>query len=287
MLYECISVDMPPHISPCCICIALYLAGEMQKSRLPTKQPRDASAAVPPQEAKIPRQESRTLGSLTNKNHPANPVVPEFNKDLPQTFNFSQKPFEASSTQQSLVQNKRLKMYAGSRMTRANMEHYRALKVAEAELRDQVQLLEVAQHQLQQSLMEKEDEREKLLSKAEDLECQKEVLSKKLQFCMVVLESNLIDPISANKVVENLEQKDKCRRETMVHVENLQEELKMLKMAEKREKLQELRRMWQTVKEESEEMMQDSDLFQKELDEWRQLVEESKQLVEVEQSELN
>nr|AFK10764.1 putative TRAF4-associated factor 1-like protein [Callorhinchus milii] len=236
----------------------------MQKSRLPTKQPRDASAAVPPQEAKIPRQESRTLGSLTNKNHPANPVVPEFNKDLPQTFNFSQKPFEASSTQQSLVQNKRLKMYAGSRMTRANMEHYRALKVAEAELRDQVQLLEVAQHQLQQSLMEKEDEREKLLSKAEDLECQKEVLSKKLQFCMVVLESNLIDPISANKVVENLEQKDKCRRETM-----------------------ELRRMWQTVKEESEEMMQDSDLFQKELDEWRQLVEESKQLVEVEQSELN
>ncbi|XP_067847295.1 small kinetochore-associated protein isoform X2 [Heptranchias perlo] len=226
------------------------------------------------------------------KNCPVNPMLPEFERDLPRTFNFSQKisnaiMFEASSKPRNVALNKRKKMPPLSRMTRADMEKYMALIVVEAELRDQNQLLEVAQQQLKQELKTAMDETNRFMVKTENLQSEKEVLSKRLQNCMVVLESNQIDPVSANKIIEDFEQKNACRRDTMVHVENLQTELEKWGkyVVEKRDTFQAMRVKLENAKEESNKIVEETDLFQKELEEWRAFLNQSKQLLDQECSE--
>ncbi|XP_067895747.1 small kinetochore-associated protein-like isoform X2 [Heterodontus francisci] len=190
--------------------------------------------------------------------------------------------FEATSKPCKVALNKRKKMPPLSRMTRADMEKYMALIVIEAELRDQNQLLEVAQQQLKQELKTAKDKTNELMVKTEKMQSEKEAMSKRLQNCMIVLETNLIDPVSANKIIEDHEQKNACRKDTMVHVENLQAELeKWGKYAvEKREKFQEMRLKLQNAQEESNKILEETDLFQKELEEWRTSLNQSKQLLD-------
>uniref|UniRef100_UPI00398F7D5D small kinetochore-associated protein isoform X1 n=2 Tax=Pristiophorus japonicus TaxID=55135 RepID=UPI00398F7D5D len=261
----------------------------MQRSRLPVYRSRDTRAAMPPLEAPNAKMLRTDNGILrpSMKSFPVNPKLPEFVRDLPRTFNFSQKTssavmFEATSKAHNVALNERKKMPPLSRMTRADMEKYMALMVVEAELRDQNQLLEVAQQQLKQELKVAEDKTNEFMVKTESLQSEKEELSKRVQNCMVILENNLIDPVSANKIIEDHEQKNVCRRDTMVHVENLQTELEKWRKytVEKRETFQEMRLKLQNAKEESIKIVEETDLFQKELDEWRASLNQSKQLLD-------
>ncbi|XP_041070081.1 uncharacterized protein LOC121292298 [Carcharodon carcharias] len=264
------------------------LPEEMQRSRLPIYQPWRAHTAVPPLEAPIAKMfRTGKILQPSLRNHPVNLKLPEFDKDLPQAFNFSQKvssavTFEATSKPSKVALNKRKKMPPLSRMTRADMEKYMVLKVVEAELRDQNQLLEVAQQQLKQELKMAKDQTNKLMVESESLQSEKEAMSKRLQNCIIILESNLIDPVSANKIIEDRELKNACQRDTVVHVENLQAELETWGKytADKREKLQEMRLKLHNTKEESNKIVEETDLILKELEEWRITLNQSKQLLD-------
>ncbi|XP_072425419.1 uncharacterized protein [Chiloscyllium punctatum] len=214
------------------------------------------------------------------------PVLPEFEKDLPRTFNFSEKKssavlFEATAQPSKQTLNKRKKIPPLSRMTRADMEKYMALRVVETELRDQNQLLEVAQQQLKQELKMAKDQTEELTARTKSLQSEKEILIKRLQNCTTVLENNLIDPVSANRIIEEHDQKNACRRDVMVNVENLLAELQMLGKftEEKRERFQVTRLKLENAKEESARIVQETDLIQKDLEEWRISLNQSKQLL--------
>ncbi|XP_038639501.1 small kinetochore-associated protein-like isoform X1 [Scyliorhinus canicula] len=267
------------------------LPEEMQRSRLPVYQPRRTLAGMPPLEAPIAKifRTDRVL-QPSMRNLPVKPMLPEFERDLPRAFNFSHKMsssravmFEATSKPCKVALNKRKKVPSLSRMTRADMEKYMALKVVEAELRDQNQLLEAAQQQLKEELKLAKDQTNELMVKTESLQSEKEAMSKRLQNCIILLENNLIDPVSANKIIEDHELKNACQRDTMVHVENLQAELETWEKytAEKREKLQEVKLKLQKTKDESNKIVEDTDLIQKELEEWRISLNQSKQLLEL------
>ncbi|XP_078089295.1 small kinetochore-associated protein [Mustelus asterias] len=261
----------------------------MQRSRLPVYQPRHTRAVLPPLEApiaKIFRTDKVLQPSM--RNLPVKPMLPEFERELPRAFNFSQKMlsnavrFEATSKPCKVILNKRKKMPPLSRMTRADMEKYMALKVVEAELRDQNQLLEVAQQQLKQELKLTKNQTDELMVKIESLQSEKEAVSKRLQNCIIILENDLIDPVSANKIIEDHELKNACQRDTTVLVENLQAELETWGKytVEKREKLQEVRIKLQNTKEESNKIVEETDLMRKELEEWRISLNQSKQLLD-------
>ncbi|XP_078419164.1 small kinetochore-associated protein [Cetorhinus maximus] len=260
----------------------------MQRSRLPIYQPWRAHTVVPPLEAPIAKMfRTDKILQPSLRNLPVNLKLPEFDKDLPQAFNFSQKvssavTFEATSKPSKVALNKRKKMPPLSRMTRADMEKYMVLKVVEAELRDQNQLLEVAKQQLKQELKMAKDQTNKLMVESESLQSEKEGMSKRLQNCIIILESNLIDPVSANKIIEDRELKNACQKDTMVHVENLQAELETWGKytAEKKEKLQEMRLKLQNTKEESNKIVEETDLILKELEEWRITLNQSTQLLD-------
>ncbi|XP_072894175.1 small kinetochore-associated protein [Hemitrygon akajei] len=205
-------------------------------------------------------------------------------KDLPQTFNFSQKTssavsFEATSKHGNVALNKRKKMPSLSRMTRADMEKFMALKVVEAELRDQNQLLEVAQQQLKQELKLAKDQVHDYMIKNGNLQSENEALSNRVQNCVVILENNLIDPVSANKIIEDNEQTSACRRDTMALVENLQRELENWgrNIMEKRDGFQEMRLKLQNAKEESNKIVEEMDFFKQEMEEWRLCLSQAKQ----------
>ncbi|XP_020382306.1 small kinetochore-associated protein [Rhincodon typus] len=259
----------------------------MQRSRLPVYRPRHPHNAVSPVEAptaKMLRTDKILRPSL--KKISVNQALPEFEKDLPRTFNFSQKkssavPFEATAQPCKLSLNKRKKIPPLSRMTRADMEKYMALRVVEAELRDQNQLLEVAQQQLKQELKMAKDQTDELMIRTRSLQSEKETLSKRLQNCTTILENNLIDPVSANRIIEEHDQKNAYRRDAMVHAENLQTELETWgKYAEeKKGRLQEMRLNLENTKEDSVKIVQETDLIQKELEEWRISLNQSKQLL--------
>ncbi|XP_048393717.1 small kinetochore-associated protein-like isoform X1 [Stegostoma tigrinum] len=277
----------------------------MQRSRLPVYRPRNPHNAMSPVEAptaKMLRTDKILRPSL--KNLSMNQVLPEFEKDLPRTFNFSQKKssavlFEATAQPGKLSLNKRKKIPPLSKMTRADMEKYMTLRVVETELRDQNQLLEVAQQQLKQELKMAKDQTDELMIRARSLQSEKETLGKRLQNCTTILENNLIDPVSANRIIEEHDQKNSCQRDAVlyyrvtkwndcsityllqVHVENLQAELETWgKYAdEKKGRIQEMRLKLENTKEHSVKIVQDTDLIQKELEEWRISLNQSKQLL--------
>lgn len=129
----------------------------MRRSKLPVYRTRNTHAAIAPSEVSTAnglKTESDHLQPSAKRFH----VIPSESKnDLPRRFNFSRKTssavtFEATSKQQNVALNKRKKIPPSSRMTRADMKKNMAPKVVEAELRDQNQLLEVAQQQLKQEL---------------------------------------------------------------------------------------------------------------------------------------
>ncbi|XP_062930247.1 small kinetochore-associated protein-like [Mobula hypostoma] len=249
----------------------------MRRSKLPVYRPKETRTALSQLQAftgRALKAESDHLQPSAKRFH-ANPVLaPE--KDLPRTFNFSQKTssavsFEATSKQGNVALNKRKKMPSLSRMTRADMENYMALKVVEAELRDQNQLLEVSQQQLKQELKLAKDQVHDYMIKNGNLQSENEALSKRVQNCAVILENNLIDPVSANKIIEDNEQTSACRRDTMALVENLQRELENWgrNKMEKRDGFQEMRLKLQNAKEESNRIVEEVDLFKQEMEEWR------------------
>ncbi|XP_078263197.1 small kinetochore-associated protein [Rhinoraja longicauda] len=250
----------------------------MRRSKLPVYQPKHTHAAIAPSVVSTARglkTESDHLQPSAKRCH-VTPILAELEKNLPKNFNFSRKissavTFEATSKQRNVALNKRKKIPPLSRMTRADMEKYMALKVVEAELRDQKQLLEVAQQQLKQELKVSKDELSDYMIKNKNLQSGNEALSKRLQDCTVLLENNMIDPVSADKMIEDQEQTRASRRDTMALVENLQTELEKWgsNLMEKREMFQEMRLKLQIAKEESNKIVEEMDLFKQEVEEWR------------------
>ncbi|XP_069773318.1 small kinetochore-associated protein isoform X2 [Narcine bancroftii] len=189
----------------------------MKRSKLPVYRPKDQKRdAMAPEVSttNVLRAENTNLQPSAKHFH-VNPILAK--KDLPQSFNFSQKNsttviFEATSNQ-NVILNKRKKMPISYRMTRGDMEKYMTLKVVEAELRDQNQLLEVAQRQLKQELKLAKDEVNDYMIKNGNLQSENEALSKRAQSCAIILENNLIDPVSANKIIEDHEQTSSCQKD--------------------------------------------------------------------------
>ncbi|XP_051880335.1 small kinetochore-associated protein [Pristis pectinata] len=261
----------------------------MRRSKLPVYQPKGTRTAISLLEAstaKVLKAENDNLQPSAKRFH-VNPMLAEPEKDLPRTFNFSHKTssavtFEATSKQWNVPLNKRKKIPPFSRMTRADMEKYMALKVVEAELRDQNQLLEVAQKQLKQELKLAQNEVHDYMIKNEDLQSENEALNKRVQNCMVILENNLIDPVSANKIIEDHEQTSACRRDTTALVENLQSELEQWgrNIMEKKERFREMKLKLQNAKEESNKLVEEMDFFKQELEEWRSCLSQFKQLLD-------
>ncbi|XP_030044354.1 small kinetochore-associated protein [Microcaecilia unicolor] len=198
---------------------------------------------------------------------PSKPVLPLFSKDP--NISFAVKGpvngvFKATSQRPSLA----------SRRTGVAGRGIIARNRVEAELRDKNKQLEAENSSLHADLSRVQETVKNLKENHDVLEKVVKELNERLERNMIILENSNIDPVTGNRIVESVKERDKCQAEAKLLRENLLEELKSFseKAAEKTMELQKVKCKWQAVEEVGQHFLEDYQAFQEQMEEYQQVL---------------
>nr|XP_033809180.1 uncharacterized protein LOC117364266 [Geotrypetes seraphini]XP_033809181.1 uncharacterized protein LOC117364266 [Geotrypetes seraphini]XP_033809182.1 uncharacterized protein LOC117364266 [Geotrypetes seraphini]XP_033809184.1 uncharacterized protein LOC117364266 [Geotrypetes seraphini] len=198
---------------------------------------------------------------------PSNPGLPLFSKDP--NINFAAKDsvngvFKATSQRSSLA----------SKRTGVSNRGIIARNRAEAELRDKNKHLEAQNSSLHADLSRAQETIKGLKESHEILERVVKELNERLERNMIILENSNIDPETGNRIVESVNERDRCQAEAKLLRENLLEELKSFSemAAEKTMELQEAKCKWQAAEEMGQRFLEEYEAFQEEMEQYQQVL---------------
>lgn len=196
---------------------------------------------------------------------PQKPVVPFYSRDPNIAFS-SAAPnggvFKAGGTGKMPVMSKKT-----GPPTRGPINRYRM----ESELKDKNQLLEAANTNLHNNLINAQNTIQQMSEQQESLKEGLKELQQRVEKNMIILESRNIDPVSGEKIIAAAEETSKVKEETKVFTVNLLKELKIFTEATKEQKelVRTVKAKWVEAEESRKQFLQEQEGFQKDLEQFQ------------------